>query len=164
MEPATTTAARWPSAGAFEECYLRSYSSLVRLALVTTRSLPAAEEIAQDAFTELWQRRDHVKDPDAWLRRVVAHRSVSWIRRRIIERRAARHRDEPALTVSVAEFLAYLGKLTPRQRAVVFLRYHEDLSDREIARLVGRPPRVVRSLMWRAMEKLRREMSNDDEL
>jgi DNA-directed RNA polymerase specialized sigma24 family protein len=44
---------------------------------------------------------------------------------------------------------------------VVFLRYHEDLSDEEIARVIGRSTRVVRSLAWRAIDKLRREMSDD---
>jgi len=161
VEPAATTSAGWPSSEAFAECYARAYPSLVRLALVTTRSLPAAEEITQDAFAELWQHRAGVRDPEAWLRRVVTRRSVSWLRRLIVERTARLHRDDPALPTSVAEFLTYLTTLTPRQRAVVFLHYHEDLSDEEIARVMDRHPRVVRSLRWRAIDKLRREMNRD---
>ncbi len=161
MEPAAITAAKWPSSGAFEECYTRAYPSLVRLALVTTRSLPIAEEIAQDAFAELWQHRQAVREPEAWLRRVVTRRSVSWLRRVLVERRVQPGPADPAMPESVTDFLAHLTDLTPRQRAVVFLRYHEDLPDEEIARVIGRSTRVVRSLAWRAIDKLRREMSDD---
>ncbi len=161
MEPAAITAAKWPSSGAFEQCYTRTYPSLVRLALVTTRSLPIAEEIAQDAFAELWQHRQAVREPEAWLRRVVTRRSVSWLRRVLVERRVQPGPADPAMPESVTDFLAHLTDLTPRQRAVVFLRYHEDLPDEEIARVIGRSTRVVRSLAWRAIDKLRREMSDD---
>jgi DNA-directed RNA polymerase specialized sigma24 family protein len=161
VEPAAITAARWPSSGAFEECYTRVYPSLVRLTLVTTRSLPIAEEITQDAFAELWQHRQAVREPEAWLRRVVTRRSVSWLRRLVVERRVPPQPAGPAVPESVTDFLAHLTDLTPRQRVVVFLRYHEDLSDEEIARVIGRSTRVVRSLAWRAIDKLRREMSDD---
>jgi RNA polymerase sigma factor (sigma-70 family) len=48
-----------------------------------------------------------------------------------------------------------LGHLTPRQRAVVVLRYYEDLPDSEIARLVGCREATVRSLAARALQLLR---------
>ncbi len=161
MEPAAITAAKWPSSGAFEECYTRAYPSLVRLALVTTRSLPIAEEIAQDAFAELWQHRQAVREPEAWLRRVVTRRSVSWLRRVVVERRVQARPADPAMPESVTDFLAHLTDLTPRQRVVVFLRYHEDLSEQDIAQVMGCRPGTVKSLINRALTRLREETSRD---
>src|SRR5687767_6882462 len=65
----------------FERAYAVHYDSLVRLALLTTGSVSAAEDVVQDAYVVLYQRWLDVVEPGAWLRRVVVNRSTSWLRR-----------------------------------------------------------------------------------
>ncbi|MFF5234561.1 RNA polymerase sigma factor [Dactylosporangium sp. NPDC000521] len=54
------------------------------------------------------------------------------------------------------ELWARLGKLPARQRAAVVLRYYEDLDDASIADILGCSLSTVRSLVFRAIEELRR--------
>jgi RNA polymerase sigma factor (sigma-70 family) len=143
----------------FEALYRRCYPALVRLALVTTGSIALSEELVQDVFVALHRRRGEVRVPEAWLRTAVAHAATSWLRRAMLERR---HRVEyrPAqLDTSTVDFLAELTPLSPRQRAAVFLRYHDGCSEREIAAVLQCRPGTVRSLLHRALATLRKEMT-----
>jgi hypothetical protein len=72
----------------FDEVYARHFAPMVRLAYVTTGSVPAAEDVAQEVFVALLHRPD-VLEPGAWLRRAVVSRCTSWVRRRRLERRHA---------------------------------------------------------------------------
>lgn len=131
---------------------------LVRLAYVTTESLPLAEEAAQDAFLQLYRLRHTVRQPDAWLRQAVVSKVTSWVRRRRLERAHARAEKPGAVPpMAAVEFVALLSPLSPRQRAAVFLRYHEDLSEQDIARVMGCRPGTVKSLINRALTRLREE-------
>lgn len=54
-----------------------------------------------------------------------------------------------------------LQRLPTKQRAVLVLRYYEDLSEREIANVMGCRPGTVKSLASRALEALRKELADD---
>lgn len=142
----------------FEAVYRAQYATLVRLAAVTTGSAALAEEIVQDVFVEYYRRAADVAEPAAWLRRAVLNRTVSWMRRQILERR---HRDtwpEEPWQHSAPDVVAVrqvLGRLRPRQRAAVFLRYYLDLSDQDIAAALGCRPATVRSLLHRGLSMMR---------
>lgn len=147
-----------PEGWDFDEVYRSRWPALVRLAFVTTQSLPVAEEVTQDAFLQLYRLRHSVRQPEAWLRQAVVSRVTSWVRRRRLERRHARDQvPQPAVPMAAVEFVALLSPLSPRQRAALFLRYHEDLSEQDIARVMGCRPGTVKSLINRALTRLREE-------
>lgn len=152
------------SAGGFEAAYSRHYKSVYRYLLGLTRSTDDAEELTAETFERAY-RAGLAGTADAeptlpWLlltaRRIATDR---WrrARRLAVLRFAAR----PA-TVGVHEqtefwlwFDAVSRVLSDRQREVLLLRYQRDLSDADIASIIGISSSGVRSLVARALETLR---------
>lgn len=100
-----------PDGWDFDEVYRSRWSGLVRLAYVTTESLPLAEEAAQDAFLQLYRLRHTVRQPDAWLRQAVVSKVTSWVRRRRLERAHARAEKPGAVPpMAAVEFVALLRR------------------------------------------------------
>jgi len=149
------------TAPVFDAVYARHYAELVRLAYLTTGSLPAAEDVVQDAFVEWWRRCDQVRSPAAYLRRAVVSRCTSWVRRRVRERsRLPDLEVAPAVPPNpdVPAVRSALARLTPRRRAAVFLRYYLDLPEAEIAAALGCRPGTVKSLLHRSLSTLREHL------
>jgi RNA polymerase sigma-70 factor (sigma-E family) len=150
---------------AFEAFYAAAYRPMVFLAFTTTQSVEAAEEIAQEAFVQLYRNWDRVTDHRAWLRRAVISLSTSWVRRTVKSREV----DTVPPLVSQgesevsAEVWSALSALPPRQRAAIVLRYVEDLSERDIAAVLQCRPGTVKSMLSRARDVLRRELSDDQD-
>lgn len=148
----------------FARVYTAQYATLVRLAYVTTGSGPAAEDVVQDAFTDLYRRFEAIAEPVPYLRRAVVSRCTSWVRRRALERRHARRDHLPRAVVPLgpdgAAVRAAMVRLNPRQRAAVFLRYYLDLSEAEIAETLGCRPGTVKSLLHRGLAELRRHLDD----
>lgn len=146
----------------FEQVYAAHYDSLIRLALVTTGSVSAAEDVVQDAYVALYQRWLDVVEPGAWLRRVVINRSTSWLRRILLIRRHDQRGDPvaslPPPAAEDAAVRAAMLRLRPRQRAAVFLRFYLDLPEREIAEALGCRPGTVKSLLHRALAVLKENL------
>ncbi|MEJ3750225.1 sigma factor [Actinomycetes bacterium KLBMP 9797] len=71
----------------FDSVYAEHFAPMVRLAYVTTGSVPAAEDVVQEVFVALLARAD-VREPGAWLRRAAISRCTSWSGRSAA---AARH-------------------------------------------------------------------------
>lgn len=141
----------------FETVYAEHFAPMVRLAYVTTGSVPAAEDVVQEVFIAFLGRAD-VREPAAWLRRAVISRCTSWVRRRRLERRHAIERSLEEYTPIGPEAVAVrngLARLRPRHRAAVFLRYYLDLPESEIADALGCRPGTVKSLLHRAHTALR---------
>src|SRR3954454_1933611 len=148
--------------GSFDDFYATHYAGLVRLAAATTMSVPLAEEIVQDAFLAAYQQWPRLDVPEAWLRRAVVNRSTSWIRRQMTERRLAPQLEEQDLLNGESEarhLIDVLRRLPARQRAVVFLKYYEDLTEEQIAALLGCAVGTVKSRLNRAREAMRRELA-----
>lgn len=147
---------------AFVRVYATQYAPLVRLAFVTTGSVPVAEDVVQEVFADLYRRFDHVLDPAPYLRRAVVSRSISWARRRALERRHAWRAEPPGpvapLGPDATAVRAALARLRPRQRAAVFLRYYLDLSEVQIAEAMGCRPGTVKSLLHRGLSVLREHL------
>jgi RNA polymerase sigma-70 factor (sigma-E family) len=145
----------------FDIVYATQYLPLVRLAYLTTGSLPAAEDVVQDVFIEWYRRLDQVHHPAAYLRRAVVSRCVSWLRRRALERRHGSAGYAEAVVADAGDASAVreaLARLGPRQRAAVFLRYYLDLPEAEIAAALGCRPGTVKSLLHRALGVLREQL------
>jgi RNA polymerase sigma factor (sigma-70 family) len=145
----------------FRAVYTTHYGNLVQLANVTTGGLPAAEDLVQDVFVELYRRRAEVADPAAWLRRATINRCTSWVRRRMVERRHApgiRETPVGALSPDAVAVRTALSRLRPRHRAAVFLKYYLDLSEAEIAAALACRPGTVKSLLHRGLNVMKEHL------
>ena len=141
-------------------------AALSRAAYLLTGDHQAAEDLVQETYVVLvrrWQKSGTV-DPEAYVRRILYSRFVDgWRRRRLSELPWATPPDAPGgdeagratdrLTLQGA-----LSRLTPRQRAVLVLRFYDDRSEAEIADLLGCRPGTVKSLIHRGLAKVSKEM------
>jgi RNA polymerase sigma-70 factor (sigma-E family) len=163
VEALMTRERRWAE-GDFEVFVATRQRQLLRAAWVLTGSWPAAEDLVQTALARTWRHWDRARradDPDAYVRRVLVNTYVSGWRRRwrgevatevLPDPGTADRTDELALRVSLQ---AALARLSPRQRAVVALRYVEDLSEEQVAALLGCAVGTVKSTSSKALARLR---------
>jgi RNA polymerase sigma-70 factor (sigma-E family) len=149
----------------FDEFVLAQRSSLSKTAYFLAAGVVAdAEDLLQEALTRTaarWPRVRAQGDPTAYVRMVMLNQvRTSWRRRRIVrqdpvsivpEPRATDHTESEAAGV----LWAALRALPPGQRAVLYLRYCEDLSEAETARLLGRSVGTVKSQAHAGLVRLR---------
>lgn len=134
--------------------------ALLRTAILLTGDRGRAEDLVQEALAAVaarW-RRLAGENPEAYARQVVVRRNISWWRK---------HRREVVLdVVDVGAAVAdgtdrrllldqALASLTPRQRAVVVLRYYADLTERDTADALGVGVGTVKSQTHLALRRLR---------
>jgi len=146
--------------------YMRARQpSLLRTAYLLTGDRHAAEDLVQTTLAKLFLAWDRVRDRDAldgYVRRILVneHRSA-WRRpwRRLERSTDAVPEQAPHLDAyddgSGAVLWRAVRSLPPKQRAVIVLRYYEDLGEREIADLLGIAPGTVKSQASRALATLR---------
>lgn len=151
----------------FDEFVRARWLATMRLAYGMTLDRGRAEDLAQDAFAKLWFRWPKARDgnPEAYLRKILVSLFLS--RRRLrwwSESPAAAlpDRSEPAGTSGTGRvddrdaLRRALATLSTRQRAVVYLRYAEDMPEREVANLLGCSVGAVKTHASRGLETLRR--------
>jgi RNA polymerase sigma-70 factor (sigma-E family) len=144
----------------FDDFYRAAWPGAVRLAYLLTGVPSVAEDMAQDAFGRVHRQWEHVEHPSAYLRTSVVNGCHSWHRSRRSEEARLR-RALPVDTavaperVDVVVLRDAVESLPYRQRAVVVLRYYEDLPEAEIARMLGCRPGTVKSLASRALRQLK---------
>ncbi|GIF73565.1 DNA-directed RNA polymerase sigma-70 factor [Asanoa siamensis] len=133
----------------------------LRLAMLLTGDRWQAEELLQDSLVKMyerWRKLSQHEDPHAYLRRVLVNNRVSMWRRLRRESLVGDLPDRPAAERADSDaddLRGVLMSLPPRQRAVVMLRLYEDLSERQIAQVLGCSVGTVKSQYSRALEKLR---------
>lgn len=138
--------------------------ALLRTAYLLTGDLAGAEDLLQTALAKLYLAWDRVREREAldgYVRRIMVNEHTSlW--RRAWKRRERPTDEVPETSVVDAyddgtrgELWAFVQTLPPRQRAVVVLRYYEDLSEAEIARTLGVSVGTVKSQASRALASLR---------
>ena len=129
----------------FAELFAATYAQVVRTVWFVIHDGAAAEEIAQDAFTELFRgwtwRRDYDR-PDLWVRRVAIRKAQREVSRRsrgkLLERAASTVPViEDGVRLPDPELIAAIRTLPAKQRAIVVLFYLEDRPMAEVADLVG---------------------------
>lgn len=143
----------------FEEYVAARMSSLLRTAYLLTGHHQDAEDLVQVALVKVvphWKRiADH---PDPYVRKVLVHESVSrWRRRRWREVHTDRLPDAPTQGPGTDRVVLQqaLSLLAPRQRAVIVLRYYEDLTERETASMLGVSLGTVKSQARDGLARLR---------
>ena len=150
----------------FRRFFTQHYERLCRLGFLLTGDPAQAEELAQDALVRTWRRWRLVGRPDnpeTYARKVLVNRHRSLLRRSLVEARYlyrdrpnAGHSDEHREDAIV--LWAATRRLPMRQQAVLVLRYYEDLSEAEIAGVLGIPVGTVKTLARRGLARLRRSL------
>jgi RNA polymerase sigma-70 factor (sigma-E family) len=149
--------------------YQETAVSLIRLAYVILSDRPAAEDVVQEAFCNLYRRWDQLADTDRagqYVRAAVVNGCRSVLRRRAVRNRHVLY-ELPAASAEAAilggeerdEVIRAVDRLPRRQREALVLRYYLDQSEAEIAELMGVGPSTVRSTIHRALESLGRTLT-----
>ena len=137
--------------------------ALLRTALLLTGDHHRAEDLVQDALTKValrW-RRLAASNPEAYARQIIVRDNISWWRKRRgevvsdVPASTAVGGDSTAVTERRMLLDAALATLTPRQRAVVVLRYYDDLTERDAAEALGVSVGTVKSQTHLALRRLR---------
>jgi len=152
----------------YSALYTTHLESLLRFAWLLCGDQHLAEDVVAEAFAKVFPqwRRGKVYEPHAYLRRAVVNEVTTRGRRRVLEareerRRSARGRGTGRLDELVAErdvVVQALRRLPVRQRAVLVLRYYDDLSEADVADLLGLSVGTVKSHAARGLERLRTEL------
>ncbi len=140
------------------DIYAQHRGQLIGLATLLTGSRATAEEVVQDVFAAAIPRWGTIDNAEHYLKRSVVNRVRSLGRRELRTRALPRAREAVTGEPQVDESWRLLRRLPARQRAVLVLRIHLDLPDHEIAELLDCPEPTVRSLAFRALASLRKDL------
>jgi RNA polymerase sigma-70 factor (sigma-E family) len=150
---------------AFREFVAARLARMSGVAYLLTGDHHAAQDLVQATLVKLarhWRRVSTVGTPDAYVRRMLYNEHVSaWRRRRRVELPTAAPperadaRDEAADAVRRLMLRQALSRLTPRQRAVIVLRFYEDMSEADTAEALGCSVGTVKSQTHHALDRLR---------
>jgi RNA polymerase sigma-70 factor (sigma-E family) len=137
----------------------------LRMATLLTGNPGAAEDLVQASLLKLyqaWSRIDTSAEPDAYLRRIIVNTHRSWWRARWRRETPVAEVPEAAAGEDAAERHAVgamvrqaLARLPAQQRAVLVLRYCEDLPEAEVASLLGCSAGAVKTHAHRGLRALR---------
>ena len=151
----TTTPDRKPYAAVYAD----RYDSLVRLARVIVGSLAAAEELTQEAFVRLFQAWDRVENPAGFVHTTLVNLCRTHLRRTSRSERLVPDPSLPDQPPEVDETWTALARLPTKYRVVLALRFYEDLSEAEVARVLDLRLGTVKAQTHRGLARLRRELS-----
>ena len=138
--------------------------ALLRWAYLLTGNLADAEDLVQSALAKTylaWGRIQDRKALDGYVRRAIVNTHISqWRRRRVDEYPTDEIPDQPAADTSGNSELhdtlqRALDRLPQRMRTAVVLRYLEDMTEAEVADVLGVSQGTVKSTVSRAVAKLR---------
>jgi RNA polymerase sigma-70 factor (sigma-E family) len=150
-----------PARREFVEFVRARTGALFRVAYALTERQHLAEDLLQSALEKVAVRWQRIEDPERYVKRVMYHEYISWWRRRRRETPVpvTPQRADPTDQSAEADLRdavrRALAKLTPRQRAVLVLRYLEDCSEAEVARILDCGQSTVSSMASRALARLR---------
>jgi len=163
----------------FDDYVASRGAALLRLAFMLTGDDHLAEDLTQDVLIRVygrWSRIAGMAQADAYVRRTMVNLHVSWRRRRssgeipLAEPSdsagpdAASGGDGMEAAADRDQAWRLLATLPRKQRAVLVLRYYEDLSDQGIAEVLGCSPGTVRSQASRALATLRANLQDSADL
>ena len=135
----------------------------MRLAYLLTGEVHLAEDLWQSVLVRMigrWPKMRHVGNLEAYARKTMVNQYISWRRRRGAGEvpsaeppdRAYSSEESAVLRIVLRQALM---RLTPKQRAVLVLRFYEDRTEREVADLLGCSVGTVKSQAHHALARLR---------
>lgn len=146
---------------------------LLRFAYLLTGDQHLAEDLLQTALTKTYLAWHRIRDRsalEAYVKRTIATTATSWWRRRWTGERPTDVVPDRPLRDRTADYderdamWQHLQALPARQRAVLVLRYYEDLSEAEIAEVLGCAPGTVKSQASRGLAALRARLGEYEEI
>ena len=138
--------------------------ALLRTAYLLTGNLADAEDLLQAALAKTYLAWDRIEDRgalDGYVRRALVNTHISWWRRRRLDEFPTDEvPDQAVADYSVSSELQEslrraIDRLPQRMRAAVMLRYYEDMTEAEVAEILGVSLGTVKSTVSRAVAKLR---------
>lgn len=158
----------------FEEFAAARTPALLRYAYMLCGDRELARDLTQEVLIRTlvkWRRISRVEHPDAYLRAMLTNEYLSVRRRKVVatvavpydgipEGLGAQAASPERAYAERAAMMQRLGTLPRRQRAVIVLRYYEDLSDAQIADILGCRASTVRAYATRALAALRVDMTS----
>jgi RNA polymerase sigma-70 factor (sigma-E family) len=163
-----------PARADFESWMSARQGRLLRTAYLLTGDVHAAEDLVQTSLAKLYLAWDRVSDApsvDAYARKIMVNEHTSmwrrlWRHREVVTDTSAR--DVPVRAEEYdgvpAALWTSVRALPERQRAVVVLRYYEQLSEQETADALGVAVGTVKSQASRALDTLRTRLGDRDDL
>ncbi|MFI6299366.1 SigE family RNA polymerase sigma factor [Nonomuraea sp. NPDC050790] len=145
----------------FREFMAVHQQSLMRTAYLLTGDPHLAEDLLQSVLLKMLGRWPKLTSPSAYARKAMVNQYISWRRRlaRVTELPSAvppdRSYSAEDSTIVRLVMLRALAQLPPRQRAVIVLRYYEDLTEHETAKLLNCSLGTVKSQAHHALARLR---------
>ncbi len=146
----------------FRNFYLTQAPRLRRLAIMLTGDVERASDLTHDTLTKVYVKWPRIRDdePGSYARTILVNACRTAHRRRLLEiRKTPRqpatvpdptHSIDRALQIATA-----LSALSPIRRAVILLRFYDDMTEQQIADSLNRPLNTVKSDLRRALETLR---------
>jgi RNA polymerase sigma-70 factor (sigma-E family) len=156
--------------GDFAEFATSRHRALYRYAYLLAGERGLAEDLVQEALTKTyvaWRRLRDSAIAEAYTRKVITNTAISWWRRKAwtAERPRDDVPDKPAFRDEDVTARLWLWRelqtLPPRQRAALVLRYYEDLTETETARVLGCTVGTVKSQTSHGLKKLRARLGPD---
>lgn len=131
--------------------------TLLRTAYLLTRDHALTEDLVQTALAKAWFHWSRIDNPEPYVRRIIVTTYSSWWRRRWNGEIPTEELPESPAPDGENQLDLWdaIGRLPRRQRTVVVLRFYEDLSESETARLMGSTVGTVKSQTAKALAKLR---------
>lgn len=154
----------------FREFVAARSGALLRTAYLLAGDWATAEDLLQTALTKTylaWKRLGGIEAIEPYARRVLVNTSTSWWRRRWHGERPTEVLPEHAGVDEIEQQLdrdalwRHLQALPARQRAVLVLRFYEDMSEAQTAALLEISPGTVKSQTSRALNTLRRRLGSE---
>ena len=150
----------------FDKFVAAHVDDLLRTAYLIVWDEGEAEDVVQECLLKVarrWPRVRRMEQPQAYARRILVNLALDGARRRAQRRRELEPGTPPILSAidplqtleTRAELLQALGQLHERQRAVLVLRYFNDLTEAQVADVLGCSPGTVKSSASRGLARLR---------
>ncbi len=168
--PTDSGAAVGMQPNAFDAFVLRRYPALVRFGYVLTGNRTSAEDLVQTALFSTyrrWERLDDQVDPAAYVRRAMVNAHISWTR--LLSSREQLFADPPDSVgyedehgLERLHMWRHVLRLPARMRAVLVLRFYEDLTESETARVLGCSVGTVKSQTSRGLARLRSGLTESE--
>ncbi len=155
------------SLGAYDQLMLRYQKLVYKIALGFAGERDQALDLSQTVFLKAFERLDSLAEPGqfkAWLIRITYNECIGWQRSRrfyepfdadLAADEAEADQDAGLLEIENRKKLGQmLGRLNPKHRLALVLKYLEGLSIREIAAILQCSEGVVKNMLYRSMQRL----------
>ncbi|MCY4163633.1 MAG: SigE family RNA polymerase sigma factor [bacterium] len=140
----------------FNSIYRAEYPRMVRLARGLVDSSDIAEEIVQEAFAKLLDRWQRISNPGGYLRTAVVNGCRNEQRKRRVQRNLGLKVAQSNISSEQDYLLDALNQLSTIQKTVLVLKFYADMTEKQIAEVMGVRLGTVKSATSRGLANLRK--------